>query len=82
VVYSFYDLDPLAFGAGTESRDRGINRSAAFGARIYAAKALDAVTRITLLQWKGKLSFPAPGEGGSGQSPELGVKGTGPLAGS
>ena len=38
--------------------------------RKYNRLPLDGVTRITLLQWKGKLfPFLPPGEGGFGQRP-------------
>ena len=47
-------------GAGTESGDCGIKPAEQSGAGIYAAKALDAATRITLLTGKGNFfSFPA-----------------------
>ncbi len=51
-------------GAGAQSGDRGINISALPCARIYAAKALDEATRITLDSGSGrKLLACLPGEG-------------------
>ena len=62
-------------GAGVESRDRGINRSAIYGARIYAAKALDAATRDTLASGNSECCFPAsPARGrGQGENPLAGL---------
>ena len=64
-------------GAGAESRDRGINLSAIYGARIYAAKALDAATRDTLLPGNSICCFPAsPARGrGQGENPLAGLGG-------
>ena len=61
-------------GAGTESGDCGIKPAEQSGAGIYAAKALDAATQITLLSEKGNIFFLSclPGEGimrGQGTSP-------------